>query len=160
MEFEVVQGIENPREGGGTGLTQRTLQVPSPSSLHPSHILLFDAMAARLDLRPHESNQDADYGARLVSLYIPGCDRELGTIRLGAGWNEGQAFDFVAIAQETREVDVVEQDGSRRKELKEVIHTLLVETDVGGMSERMHMYTLDKVDWDVASPKRQTIFLV
>ncbi|KLU90329.1 hypothetical protein MAPG_09292 [Magnaporthiopsis poae ATCC 64411] len=158
MEFEVVQGIENPREGGGAGLTHRIVKVPS--SCHPSHVLLVDAMAARLDLRRHQSNQDADCGAHLVSLYFPGGDRELGTVRLGAGWNEGQALSFVAIAQETQEVGVAESGGSRRSELKEVIHTLLVETGVGGMSERRHMYTLDKADWDAAGPKRQTIFLV
>ena len=156
MEFQIVQGIENPLEGNSGPTHHRRLVVLS--SVQPSHVLLFEAMTARFDIRCHDLNHDMNQAVYQVSLYIPSNNRVVGTVRLETGW--GQILEFVAIAQETREVEVFSWNDPRPSELKEVIHTLIVETDVEGIWERKHIFTLDKVDWDEVKPKRQTILLV
>lgn len=71
-------------------------------------------------------------------------------------------FEFVAIAKETTEVVVLRSlryDDPEESEYKEVIHTLLIETDSNNISQRIQVFSLDEIDWERASPKERTVYL-
>jgi len=68
-------------------------------------------------------------------------------------------FEFVAIAKETREVFELSLVNNQGSQLKAVVHVLMITTDSGGISQRLHARTLDKTDWLAAGPKERMVYL-
>ena len=157
MLFEALEGAGNSMED----LSQRGPKFRTAvlqSSVQASNVLLFDAMAIHLDALCHNPSDEMNDGSESVSFYLPG-NQPIGTVGLGTGWNSNHAFYLVAIAQETK---IVQETwlGEQQSEISQAIHTLLVETDTKGVSERRYKVKLDKSDWDAAEPQQHTFILV
>jgi hypothetical protein len=154
--FHVIPGNENPQENPNAPSYRI---CPIKLDAHPSHFLLFDAEAAYLTIRRRPEQHECKTSV-LFSVHILGHQESVGSLELDASIDKKHyTCEFVAIAQETRQVEPKWPLALRTKECREYIHTLLVHTNKARISERVQIFTLDKVDWDKAGPTKRTFLL-
>lgn len=176
--FRVIKGISNQ------GAEQLAEGVPFKACcltiyINPSQVLVFEASAAFLrvpktpfqDSHPLLSKRytiqlpdDSSEAGRINSSVQRTSNKAIGSLTLDPAWRRSNEdvdeFEFIAIAKETREVKQLRIDDPDEDILKEVIHTLMIKTDSYGVSQRLHVFSLEEPDWMVAKPKLRVVHLV
>lgn len=150
-----------------------------PDYVNPSQVLVLEASTAflRVQITPfmeshpllskrftiHLSGDNSEAGPAESSISTAS-DKPIGSLMLDPTWRgsskDVSEFEFIAIAKETRELIQLRYDDPREDTVKEVIHTLMITTDSCGISQRLHVFSLDEPDWIAAKPRQRMIYLI
>jgi hypothetical protein len=176
--FKLVEGIANQ---GALELEKRARFRYSllPEYVNPSQVLVLETSSTFLQVQIDPVMENHPLLSRRFTVHIPGGNskgetaeastrtngKSVGSLMLDSTWrrmNKGVSeFEFIAIVRETSEL-FRETDHPPRKaeKRKNVIHALMITTDLCGISQRLQVITVDEQDWVAAKPTQRTVYLV